>query len=128
MQHLIKFEDNQKTPTDLVGNCEYSNFGTKVQHCVMNGDSMYPTIAPCEVVAFIACGGSAMTPGIYVYSRDVFGRTCMFIKRIEPLPDGSLRFISDNHFYKTFTLEIEEQKDLKIHGKVMASLAVRYLA
>jgi phage repressor protein C with HTH and peptisase S24 domain len=78
-----------------------------------------------EVVAFVDCGGRALTSGIYVYTMDAFGRPCLFIKRIEPLADGSLKIISDNHHYETFTLNTDEQKEIKIHGRVVASLAVR---
>lgn len=91
----------------------------------MEGDSMQPTIEPCEVVAFVDCGGRALTPGIYVYTMDAFGRPCLFIKRIEPLAGGALKIISDNHHYETFTLNADEQKDILIHGRVVASLAVR---
>nr|WP_312845055.1 S24 family peptidase [Enterobacter mori] len=76
-------------------------------------------------MAFVDCGGIVLTPGIYVYAMDAFGRTCLFIKRIEPLAEGAIRIISDNHHYETFTLSTDEQKDIKIHGRVVASLAVR---
>lgn len=86
---------------------------------------MQPTIEPCAVVAFVDCGGLVLTPGIYVYTMDAFGRPCLFIKRIEPLAGGALKIISDNQHYQTFTLNAEEQEDIKIHGRVVASLSVR---
>lgn len=93
--------------------------------CQMGGDSMQPTIQPCELTAFADCGGKISEAGIYVFTRDVFGRPCVFVKRVEPLPDGALVIISDNHHYETFTLNTDEQKEIKIHGRVLASLAVR---
>ncbi|WP_250143543.1 S24 family peptidase [Escherichia coli] len=89
---------------------------------------MQPTIEPCEVVvAFVDCGGRVLTPSIYIYvfTGDIFGRNHLFIKRIKPLPDGSLKNISDNLHYQTFALNTGEQKDIRIHGRVVASLAVR---
>lgn len=109
----------------LFGSDNINDFGNRVQSCRMEGDSMQPTIEPCEVVAFVDCCGRALTPGIYVYTMDVFGRPCLFIKRVEPLVCGSLKIISDNHHYETFTLNTDEQKEIKIHGRVVASLAVR---
>lgn len=91
----------------------------------MEGDSMQPTIEPCEIVAFVDCGGRVLTPVIYVFTGDVFGRNCLFIKRIETLPDGAIKIISDNLHYQTYTLNAGEQKDIRIHGRVVASLAVR---
>lgn len=110
----------------LFGSDNINDFGNRVQSCRMEGDSMQPTIEPCEVVAFVDCGGRALTPGIYVYTMDVFGRPCLFIKRIEPLAGGALKIISDNQHYETFTLNIDELKELKIYGRVVASLAVRH--
>jgi len=100
----------------------------KIMTCQMNSDSMQPTIQQGEVVAFIGCSGVISTPGIYVFSRDVFGRRCVFIKRIEPIACGALKIISDNHHYKVFTLNSDEQSDMQIHGRVIASLSVRHFA
>lgn len=125
MQNSLSFNEPIKTPQMLFGSDNINDFGNRVKSCRMEGDSMQPTIEPCEFVAFVDCGGRALTPGIYVYTMDVFGRPCLFIKRVEPLVCGSLKIISDNHHYETFTLNADEQKDIKIHGLVVASLAVR---
>ncbi|MEZ2378878.1 helix-turn-helix transcriptional regulator [Enterobacter sp. RCC_40] len=125
MQNSLAVNQPIKTPQMLFGSDDINDFGNRVQSCRMEGDSMQPTIEPCEVVAFVGCGGRALTSGIYVYTMDVFGRPCLFIKRIEPLAGGALRIISDNQHYQTFTLNSDEQKDIKIHGRVIASLAVR---
>ena len=118
MQNSVAINQPVKTPQMLFGSDNINDFGNRVQSCRMEGDSMQPTIEPCEVVAFVDCGGRALTSGIYVYTMDAFGR-------IEPLADGSLKIISDNHHYETFTLNTNEQKEIKIHGRVVASLAVR---
>lgn len=125
MQNSLAINQPIKTPKMRFGSDNINDFGNRVQSCRMEGDSMQPTIEPCEVVAFVDCGGRALTPGIYVYTMDVFGRPCLFIKRIEPLAGGALNIISDNQHYETFTLNTEEMKDIKIQGRVVASLAVR---
>lgn len=125
MQTLLSFNKPIKTPQMLFGSDNINDFGNRVKSCRMEVDSMQPTIEPCEVVAFVDCGGRALTPVIYVYTMDVFGRPCLFIKRLEPLVCGSLKIISDNHHYETFTLNADEQKEIKIHGRVVVSLAVR---
>lgn len=125
MHNSLAINQPIKTPQMLFGSDNINDFGNRVQSCRMEGDSMQPTIEPREVVAFVDCGGCALTPGIYVYTMDVLGRPCLFINRIEPLAGGALRIISDNQHYQTFTLNSDEQKDIKIHGRVVASLAVR---
>ncbi|MCO7414121.1 S24 family peptidase, partial [Enterobacter asburiae] len=114
MQNSVAVNQPVKTPQMLFGSDNINDFGNRVQSCRMEGDSMQPTIEPCEVVAFVDCGGRVLTPGIYVFTGDVF----LFIKRIEPLPDGALKIISDNLHYQTFTLNSGEQKDMRIHGRV----------
>lgn len=102
---------------------------SKIMTCQMNGDSMQPTIHPGEVVAFVDCGGQITSSGIYVFTRDVFGRRCVFIKRVEPLVEcGGLRIISDNQHYETFILDENDQGDMQVHGRVVASMTIRYYA
>ncbi len=115
-------------PRVLFNENDVEQFASKIMTCKMNGDSMQPTIQPGEVVAFIGCSGVISTPGIYVFSRDVFGRRCVFIKRVEPIAGGALKIISDNHHYEVFTLNADEQSDMQIHGRVIASLSVRHFA
>jgi len=124
MTNAVAINQPIKTPQMLFGSDNINDFGNRVQSCRMQGDSMQPTIEPCEVVAFVDCGGRALTAGIYVYTMDVFGRPCLFIKRIVPLEGGALRIISDNLHYETFILNADELKEIKIHGQVVASLTV----
>lgn len=128
MTNAVAINEPIKKPQILFDSDNMSDYGNRVQTCRMQGDSMQPTIEPCEVVAFVDCGGRVLTPGIYIFSRNVFGRRCLFIKRIEPLTSLALRIISDNHHYKYFTLALDEQNDMQIHGRVVAALEVRYLA
>ncbi|WP_449556829.1 S24 family peptidase [Huaxiibacter chinensis] len=125
MTNAVAINQPIKTPQMLFGSDNINDFGNRVQSCRMQGDSMQPTIEPCEVVAFVDCGGRALTAGIYFYTMDVFGRPCLFIKRIVPLAGGALRIISDNLHYETFILNADELKEIKIHGQVVASLTVR---
>lgn len=102
MQNYVAVNQPVKTPQMLFGYDNINDFGNRVQSCRMEGYSMQPTIEPCEVVAFVDCGERALTSGIYVYTMDAFGRP----------------------YYETFTLNTNEQKEIKIHGRVVASLAV----
>lgn len=125
MQNSVAVNQPVKTPQMLFGSDNINDFGNRVQSCRMEGDSMQPTIQPCELIAFADCGGKVSEPGIYVFTRDVFGRPCVFVKRVEPMPDGSLVIISDNHHYETFTLDADEQSDMQVHGRVIASMTMR---
>lgn len=112
-------------PSELFINNDATYSPEKIMTCQMSGDSMHPTIQPCELVAFVDCGGRITSPGIYVYTQDVFGRRCVFIKRIKPMTGGALIIISDNQHYPTFTLEADEQSDMQVHGRVIASMTMR---
>lgn len=116
-------------PCVLFNENDEMQFTSKIMTCRMNGDSMQPTIQPGEVVAFVDCNGVITTPGIYVFTRDVFGHRCVFIKRVEPFGGcGGLNIISDNQHYETFMLDEHEQRDMRVHGRVVASLSVKYLS
>lgn len=112
-------------PSELFVDNNGKHVPERIMTCQMGGDSMQPTIQPCELVAFVDCGGRITTPGIYVLTRDVFGRRCIFIKRIQPMAGGALMIISDNNHYQTFTLDIDEQSDMQVHGRVVASMTMR---
>ena len=125
MQNSVAINQPVKTPQMLFGSDNINDFGNRVQSCRMEGDSMQPTIQPCELIAFADCGGKVSEPGIYVFTRDIFWRPCVFVKRVEPLPDGALVIISDNHHYENFTLDADEQSDMQVHGRVIASMTMR---
>ncbi|MCL5502178.1 peptidase S24 [Escherichia coli] len=112
-------------PELLFGSSPVHDYGNMVMTCQMNGDSMQPKIEPGEVVAFVDCGGKIKLDGIYVFTRLVFGREVVFIKRIAVLPDNELMILSDHKAYQTYTLDEDEQADMKVYGRVVASLAVR---
>ncbi|UJD93749.1 helix-turn-helix transcriptional regulator [Lelliottia amnigena] len=128
MTNSVALNQPIETAKVLFGSDNMKDFGNRVQTCWMEGDSMQPTIKPSEVVAFVDCGGRVVTSGIYIFSRNVIGRRCIFIKRIEPLNDGVLNIISDSHHYKDFTLALDEQNDMQIHGRVVAALEIRTLS
>lgn len=67
MQNAIAINKPIKTPQMLFGSDNINDFGNRVQSCVMEGDSMQPTIEPCEVVAFVDCGGRALTRHLCLY-------------------------------------------------------------
>lgn len=128
MQNALAINKSIYTPQMLFGSDNTNDFGNRVRICRMEGDSMRPTIEPGEVVAFSDCGGRVLNSGIYVYTMEVFGRECLFIKRIEPLPEGDLKIISDNLHYQSFRLAVSEQNEMRIYGMVIASLVVKNFA
>jgi len=127
MQSALSIVNKPVTyPVELFIDNHGKSASGKIMTCQMGGDSMQPTIQPCELIAFTDCGGKVFEPGIYVFTRDVFGRSCVFIKRIEPLEDGALLIVSDNHRYESFTLNVDEQIDMKVYGRVIASMTMRH--
>lgn len=112
-------------PELLFGPSQVNDYGGMVMTCRMNGDSMQPTIEPGEVVAFVDCAGEIKIDGIYVFTRLVFGREVLYIKRVSILPDNELMITSDHKAYQTYTLCADEREDMKIYGRVVASLAIR---
>lgn len=125
MQNALSVNKPINAPQALFGRGNINDFGGRVMTCQMNGDSMQPTIEPGEVVAFVDCGGEVKLAGIYVFTREVFGREVLFIKRVLVLPDDELMIISDHKAYQTYTLDAEEQKNMTVYGRVVASLSVR---
>lgn len=125
MTNAVAINHPIETPQMLFGSDNITDFGNRVKSCRMDGDSMQPTIEPCEIVGFIDCGGRVLTQGIYVFTRQALGRPCVFIKRLVPLDNGTLKIISDNNCYPAFILNRDEQSDMQIHGRVVASLTVR---
>lgn len=126
MQNAISLNNNHiGNPCELFtdNNDVYTARG--VMTCQMGDDSMQPTIQPCELIAFADCGGKVSEPGIYVFTRNVLARRCVFIKRVVPLESGALMIISDSLHYSAFALDIDEQKDMQVHGRVIASLTMR---
>lgn len=71
MQTSLSFNKPIKAPQMLFGSDNINDFGNRVKSCRMEGDSMQPTIEPCEVVAFVDCGGRVLTPG-YMFLRAMF--------------------------------------------------------
>lgn len=112
-------------PELLFGSSPVHDYGGMVMTCRMNGDSMQPTIESGEVVAFVDCAGEIKIDGIYVFTRLVFGREVVFIKRVAVLPDNELMITSDHNAYQTYTICADEREDMKIYGRVVASLAIR---
>lgn len=125
MQNALSVNKPINAPQALFGKDSVNDFGGRVMTCQMNGDSMQPTIEPGEVVAFVDCGDQIKLAGIYVFTREVFGREVLFIKRVLVLPDDELMIISDHKAYQTYNLDAEEQKNMTVYGRVVASLAVR---
>ena len=100
-------------PCVLFNENDAEQFASKIMTCRMNGDSMQPTIQPGEVVAFVDCNGVITIPGIYVFTREVFGHRCVFIKRVEPFSGcGGLKIISDNQHYVKHSCLMNMSKEI----------------
>lgn len=88
MQNSLSFNEPIKTPQMLFGSDNINDFGNRIKSCRMEGDSMQPTIEPCEVVAFVDCGGRVLTPGIYVFTDDVLAVTASSSSELNPYRTG----------------------------------------
>lgn len=51
----------------------------------------------------------------------------LFIKRLQRLPDTTLRVISDNKQYEPYVLDVRQRKDMRTHGRVVGAMNWRQL-
>jgi len=75
------------------------------------GDSMSPTFTDGDILLVDTGVCEFRVDAIYVFSID----NELFIKRLQRLPGGVYKAISDNHMYEAFELN----HDFKIHGRVI---------
>lgn len=69
MQTSLSFNKPTKTPQMLFGSDNINDFGNRVKSCRMEGDSMQPTIEPCEVVALLIVEAAFLHPVYMFYGR-----------------------------------------------------------
>ena len=82
----------------------------------VEGDSMYPTFAPNDPVMVNIAQPQSIVDGVWVVRIN----ETTLVKRIQQLPDGILRVISDNPSYEAFTFDMkEEQPDFALIGRVI---------
>ncbi len=83
---------------------------------MMSGESMAPTLGKDDILLVDSAPGKARSDGIYLSrSTDV-----LLVKRLQFLPDGNIRVISDNPAYEPFTVyPAESDIDFKIIGRVV---------
>lgn len=82
------------------------------------GDSMSPTYNHGDII-FVDTGVSDVkVDAVYVFSL----RQELFIKRLQRLPDHSLRVISDNKQYETYVLDARARKEMLTHGRVIGAM------
>lgn len=82
----------------------------------VQGDSMYPTLAPNDPVMVNIAQPQSIVDGVWVVRIN----ETTLVKRIQQLPDGLLRVISDNPAYEAFTFDMkEEQPDFALIGRVV---------
>lgn len=83
------------------------------------GDSMEPTLNSNNIIFLNKNINDISRDGIYAFTT-VHG---LFVKRVQKRVDGKLDIISDN---KDYPLQILEQKDIKVLGKVISSFGKVY--
>ncbi len=82
----------------------------------MTGESMEPTLGREDVLLVNRRIGTARADGIYL----VRSGEALLVKRLQFLPDGKLRVISDNSAYEPFTVDHRESDGgFKILGRVV---------
>lgn len=82
----------------------------------MTGESMEPTLGKDDVLLVNRRSGSSRSDGIYL----VRAGDALLVKRLQFLPNGDVRVISDNQAYEPFTVRPEsEHTDFKIIGRVV---------
>lgn len=81
------------------------------------GDSMVPTIPENTTILIDKSKDNAVDGRIYVVRVD----EQLFIKRVQRLPTGGIRLISDNAIYAPMDLSKAdlEQSDIKVYGQVV---------
>lgn len=82
----------------------------------MTGESMEPTLGKDDVLLVNRRVGSVRSDGIYL----VRAGEALLVKRLQFLPEGDVRVISDNQAYEPFTVRPDsDSTDFKIIGRVV---------
>lgn len=81
----------------------------------VDGDSMEPTLRPGEPIVVNRSIKDFVGTGIYIVRWD----SCLYVKRLDREPDGTLHIISDNNVYHEFTIKPEAGQLVEILGKVI---------
>lgn len=82
------------------------------------GDSMSPTYNHGDII-FVDLGVTEVkVDAVYVFSL----REELFIKRLQRLPDQTLRVISDNKAYEPYVLDARARKEMRTHGRVIGAM------
>jgi phage repressor protein C with HTH and peptisase S24 domain len=86
----------------------------------VQGDSMEPTLCPRQPIIIDFGVHSILGTGVYVIRID----GDLFVKRLDKLPDGSIRVSSDNSYYEPFLIKPGSGIKLDIVGKVVMNIKV----
>lgn len=87
------------------------------------GDSMAPTYKHGDIL-FVDLGITEVkVDAVYVYTL----RSELYIKRLQRLPDTTLRVISDNKQYEPYILDRGSRKEMRTHGRVIGAMNWRAL-
>jgi phage repressor protein C with HTH and peptisase S24 domain len=83
---------------------------------MMTGESMEPTLSKDDVILVNRRIGSTHSDGIYLLRAG----EALLVKRLQFMPQGSIRVISDNQAYEPFTVTPDTaENDFRIIGRVV---------
>jgi phage repressor protein C with HTH and peptisase S24 domain len=83
----------------------------------VEGESMSPTLNPGDMlIVDQGRGKDSLDEGIYLITLSGTGP---LLKRLQPLPAGKIRIISDNPRYESVTVSLEESAEITILGRII---------
>lgn len=84
----------------------------------VDGNSMTPVLNPDDIILIDQSDNTAKRDGIYVIRIN----DSLLVKRLQHLPNSSIKVISENQSYEPFTINLQdESNDLGIIGRVVWS-------
>lgn len=84
----------------------------------VDGNSMTPVLNPDDIILIDQSDNTAKRDGIYVIRIN----DSLLVKRLQHLPNSSIKVISENMAYEPFTINLQdESNDLGIIGRVVWS-------
>jgi len=84
---------------------------------LVDKDSMSPTLNPGDILILDQSRGKEnLDEGFYMIAINKSGP---LLKRLQPLPAGKIKIISDNPRYESITVSLEESDEIRILGRII---------